>query len=96
MRIILSIPLAILLATSPVSAGDWPQWLGPNRDGVAVGEKLIQPKSGEEWPTLWKKTLGEGWATPVVTEEKVVIHHRLGTEESIDCLDASLGKPLWR
>ena len=96
MRIILSIPLAILLATSPVSAGDWPQWLGPNRDGIAVGEKLIQPKSGEEWPTLWKKTLGEGWATPVVVKGKVVIHHRPGAEESIDCLDADSGKSLWR
>ena len=90
--LIISIPLVLLSS----HAGDWPQWLGPNRDGVGVDEKLIQPKSGEEFPVLWKVPLGEGWASPVISHGKLVIHHRPGAEESIDCLDVLSGRILWR
>jgi len=31
---------ALLLTPLAVSAGDWPQILGPNRDGVATDERL--------------------------------------------------------
>ena len=88
--------LVCLLPSISALAGDWPQWLGPNRDGVAVGEKFSLPKDGATFPTLWKVSLGEGWAAPVVVDGKLVIHHRPGAEESIDCLDASSGKLLWR
>ena len=85
-----------LILSLPSFAGDWPQWLGPERDGRAMGERVPAPKSGEAFPATWKVDLGEGWASPVVVGGKVVIHHRPGSEESIDCLESSSGKLLWR
>ena len=96
MRICIYVFVVCLLPSISAFAGDWPQWLGPNRDGVAVGEKFSLPKDGATFPTLWKVSLGEGWAAPVVLDGKLVIHHRPGVEESIDCLDSSSSKLLWR
>ena len=96
MRICIYVFAVYLLPSISALAGDWPQWLGPNRDGVAVGEKFSLPKDATTFPTLWKVSLGEGWAAPVVVDGKLVIHHRPGAEESVDCLDASSGKLLWR
>src|SRR5436190_1579716 len=51
-----------------ISPGDWPQILGPNRDGVAVNEKTLLP-----WPVsgpkkLWEREAGSGFAGPVVAK----------------------------
>ena len=61
---------ALMLAAGRVSAQDWPQWRGPNRDNKVVG--FNEPK---EWPkTLtkkWKTTVGQGDSSPVLAGDKV-------------------------
>ena len=96
MRFFTNVFILNLMLVGSSFSGDWPQWLGPDRDGIAVGERVPVPKAGEVFPTNWKMALGEGWAAPVVVGGKVVIHHRPGAEESIDCLEDSSGKLLWR
>jgi hypothetical protein len=54
------------LAGAGLSAGEWPQYLGMNRDGVYQGVPLA-----DAWPSggprvLWKKPVGEGFSGPVV------------------------------
>ena len=54
------------------SAEDWPQWRGPNRDGVSKDTGLLKewPKAGPK--LLWHaKDLGGGYATPAVKIVKV-------------------------
>lgn len=80
----------------PVFGGDWPQILGPHRDGVAVSEKLR-----EQWPTggpqkSWEFPLGMGYAGPAVAGERVVIFHRVGANERVEALDLATGKSLWK
>jgi outer membrane protein assembly factor BamB len=72
-----------------ILAGDWPQFLGPTRNGVspeAVG-----------WPpvVVWRKDAGEGFAGPVVANGKVIFFYRANGKEIIDCLDASSGAKVW-
>lgn len=79
-----------------VQAGDWPQLLGPNRNGVAAGETLA-----DEWPAdgptvNWKVDLGAGYAGPVVVGDRVVIHHRLGDTNRVEAISAKTGEQLWR
>lgn len=77
-------------------AADWPQHLGPNRDGHSPETGLLRtwPKDG---PTqVWKKDLGHGWAGPAVAGERLIIFHRVGDEEVIDCLDPATGKERWK
>src|SRR5204863_5292993 len=59
------ISLTAILACGPrAAAGDWPQFRGPNRDGVSTEQSLLK-----DWPAdgprlVWKATgLGAGYAT---------------------------------
>jgi outer membrane protein assembly factor BamB len=77
-------------------AGDWPQILGPERNGKASGEKLAST-----WPAggprkLWIYKLGSGYAGPAVVGERVVVFHRLADREIVEALDAASGKPVWK
>jgi outer membrane protein assembly factor BamB len=88
--------LVVLLAMAPLAtAGDWPQWLGPNRDG-STSEKV--PAWKEPLKILWKQPVGEGHSSPVVAGGKVYLHTRIKdtTQEQLAAFDAATGKPLWQ
>jgi outer membrane protein assembly factor BamB len=87
---------AVLSGTATVRAGDWPQILGPSRNGVAVGEKLVDsfPKKGP--PIVWEHVVGEGYAGVAVADGLAVVFHRLDDEEVVEGLEAVTGKPVWK
>jgi outer membrane protein assembly factor BamB len=88
--------LAILLfAALALWSEDWPQFLGPSRNGVASGADMAAswPSSGP--PVLWKKDVGAGFAAPAVAQGKLILFHRRGSKEIVEALDAASGKPLW-
>ncbi len=77
-------------------ASDWPQFLGPNRNGVYEGAELAAswPSAG---PTVvWQKAVGHGFSGPVVAEHKLILFHRVGEQEMVECLDATTGSNAWR
>jgi outer membrane protein assembly factor BamB len=87
--------LALLLSTS-ILAADWPQYLGPTRNGVYVGAPL-----NEKWPStgpraLWRKTIGQGLSGPVVAGTRLILFHRLDDREVVESFDALTGAPQWR
>lgn len=84
------------LAAVLVAGADWPQWLGPNRDGV-TSERVAA------WPpvTLWKASVGLGYTSPVVADGRVyVAGHNKGTggrgTDTVYCLDARTGSVIWK
>jgi outer membrane protein assembly factor BamB len=77
-------------------AQDWPQWRGPNRDGVSVGFKLPANWPKGDLRPVWKIPLGDGYSSPVIVGGKLFTHDREGDDEFVYCLDASSGKQLWR
>ncbi len=84
----------LFLAT--LSAADWPQFLGPNRDGIS-SEKGLLDKFPENAPKLvWEKQIGTGYSAPSVRDGKLVLFHRVGDEEVVECIDATASKPIWR
>ncbi|HKZ81801.1 MAG TPA: PQQ-binding-like beta-propeller repeat protein [Pyrinomonadaceae bacterium] len=84
-----------LLATVTVTAADWPQWRGPNRDGKVADERVptTWPKALKE---EWKVTVGIGHSSPVVANQRIYVFARQGEEEVLLCLDAISGRELWR
>ena len=102
--------LALALATgaplpkpAPAEAG-WPQWRGPNRDGIAAEGKLL-----EEWPTegpklAWKisdaKAIGTGYGSPAVVGDKMYIFGATGPKkdasEFVTCLNLKDGSQVWQ
>ena len=75
---------------------DWPQFLGPNRNGVYAGPAISDswPASGP--PLLWRKPVGEGFSGPVVQDGRLVLFHRLESRERVECLDVRTGRTLWQ
>jgi len=45
---------------------------------------------------VWKRAVGQGFSGPIVAEGKLILFHRLGDKETVDCLDAATGKEIWR
>ena len=89
--------MLVLLAPWWAVAGDWPQILGPKRNGHAQPE----PPLATGWPSggprrLWRYPAGEGVAGAAVRGGRVVLFHRLQQEEVVDCLDAATGRRIWR
>jgi outer membrane protein assembly factor BamB len=88
--------VATLLVPLTARADDWPQFLGPQRNGVSAetGLATAWPKDGP--PVVWQREVGEGYAGPVVAGERLILFHRVGNEELVECLNALTGKRLWK
>jgi formylglycine-generating enzyme required for sulfatase activity/outer membrane protein assembly factor BamB len=82
--------------TAAEPASDWPQFLGPTRNAASAERGLIGgwPKAGPE--VLWEHKAGEGYSSPVVAAGSLLLFHRVGNEEVLDCLDAATGKERWK
>lgn len=88
--------LATLLVTAPALAGDWPQWLGAERNGVSAETGLLA-----EWPeagpdVLWRAKLGKGFSgIAVVGDRLYTMYAETGSEYAV-CLNAADGEVVWR
>jgi outer membrane protein assembly factor BamB len=87
--------LFVLLASSALAA-DWPQLLGPTRDGHSAEKDLL-----DAWPArgpleVWRHDVGAGYAGPVVVGDRLIVYHRVGGDDVVECLSATTGKQQWR
>lgn len=86
-----------LIAASAVGWGqDWPQFRGPNRDGVVPGRESLRqfPSGGPQM--VWDRTVGSGFSAPAVAGERLLLFHRQGGDEVVEALRAADGKSLWK
>ena len=84
-----------LLCPLAALATDWPQFLGPTRNGVYAGNDLAETWPAEGPPVVWRKSIGQGFSGPVVAHQKLILFHRVNDRETVECLDAKTGKQLW-
>ena len=87
--------VTLALIAGAALAADWPQFLGPGRNGVYSGNDLAA-----KWPpagpsVVWKKEIGQGFSGPVVAAGRLILFHRLGGKETVEALDAGTGKAVW-
>jgi outer membrane protein assembly factor BamB len=87
--------LALLGPLLPADASDWPQFLGPTRNGVYAGSDLADtwPKEGPR--VLWQKAVGQGFCGPAISGGKLILFHRLENKETVEALEAKTGNRLW-
>jgi outer membrane protein assembly factor BamB len=93
-RLVTAVFSALLVTAS--FAADWPQWRGPQRDGVASGFQSPAAWTTETLARKWSVSVGEGHASPVVVGDRVYVFSREGELEIMRCLALSDGKILWQ
>jgi outer membrane protein assembly factor BamB len=86
------------LAQEIGSVGDWPDWRGPDRDGVSREKGLPEKWSLSGENLAWKAAYG-GRSTPVVLGDHLYLQNTAGKgeteQERILCFNADTGKLLW-
>lgn len=55
---------------------------------------LDWPKDGP--PLLWETERGSGFSMPVISGNRLILLHRVGDTEHVDCLETTTGKRFWR
>ena len=91
--------LALVVAAgvvADVAALDWPQFLGPDRNGTYSGPPLLETWGSSGPKVAWRKQVGQGFAGPAVIGARVLLFHRVGNEEVLEALDARTGNSTWR
>lgn len=91
-----SLILVPCLLAGTALAADWPQFRGPNRDGISRETGLL-----ESWPAggptvLWKTLVGEGYSHLAVSEGRLFTLFGEGSHDFAVAYDAATGRPLWR
>ena len=89
--------LLVVIVCAFVSAADWPQWRGPNRDGVSQETGLLK-----QWPQdgprlLWQvKDLGDGYSAPSVAGDRLYVMGSSGMDnEMVKALSVRDGQQIW-
>jgi outer membrane protein assembly factor BamB len=84
---LLLVMTALSLAPGKAAADDWPQWLGPQRDGVWRETGILDkfPPGGPK--VLWRRPINPGYTGPAVADGRVYVMDRERTTDKD-------GKPL--
>jgi len=77
-------------------ADDWPQWRGPNLNGISK-----ETNWSTSWPTegpkqLWKAAVGIGFSSVAVAQGRVFTLGNKDETDTVFAFDAESGKQLWK
>ena len=85
----------LFLGLGTARAADWPQFLGPDRNGTTTNR--MAASFSQEGPTrLWRRKVGQGFSGPVIVEGKALLFHRVNNEALLEAFSARTGEPVWR
>jgi len=89
-----------LLLALPLTgvADDWPNFQGPNRNGISLEEGLNLTDWGKDGPpVVWTTELNEGWGGAAIAGDEVFLVDRdLGERDHLICLSLEDGSEKWR
>jgi outer membrane protein assembly factor BamB len=98
-RITLQTAAVVLLVPLAVSAEDWPQFRGTNRDSGWNETGILQSFPAGGLKVRWRAPVGPGWSSPVVVRGRVYLTdmrlEKPRAWERIQCFKESNGKRLW-
>jgi outer membrane protein assembly factor BamB len=84
-------------ANMAASTSDWPQWRGPQRNGISQETGLLKQWPAEGPKLLWQvNDIGDGYSTPAVVGTRIYLMSNRGMEnEFVQALSTEDGKPVW-
>ncbi len=98
-RSFLGVGLLVLCFATEMAAqsqANWPQWRGPNRDGLSKETGLLKQWPAEGPPLVWKTTgAGRGYSSFAITNGRLFTMGLRGDREFVIALDLANGKEAW-
>jgi outer membrane protein assembly factor BamB len=98
-RRIVGFALLVWFASAAWTLGDdWPQWRGPNRDGVWREAGLVDKFADTQLKVRWRQPIGSGYSGPTVAGGRVYVTDRVVEPkqlERVHCFDWKSGEPQW-
>ena len=94
-RCILVAVIVGLLTSHALLGSDWPQFLGPNRNGISAETGLNWDWARKPPKTLWKVPLGAGYSSVAVAGDRIYTAAKKGERDLLVCLDAKDGHEVW-
>ncbi len=85
---------ALVFAGSVAMAADWPNWRGPNHDGIS-GEKGFRTTWSEPPKVVWQYPVGPGFSSFSAVGNRVYTCGTREKRQTAFCLEADTGKPVW-
>lgn len=88
--------LCLSFGAQAQTSADWPQWRGPNRDGISQETGLLKewPEGGP--PLVWKaKGAGTGYSSLAISAGRLYTMGLRGDREYVIAFDIATGKELW-
>lgn len=84
-------------ANKATSASDWPQWRGPQRNGISQETGFLKQWPAEGPKLLWQvNDIGDGYSTPAVVGTRIFLMSNRGFDnEFVVALSTRDGKPVW-
>ncbi|HMB27109.1 MAG TPA: PQQ-binding-like beta-propeller repeat protein [Blastocatellia bacterium] len=82
--------------TVPSGPSDWPQWRGPERNGVSKDTGLIKQWSSSGPQRAWSiSSLGEGYGSLAIKGDRIFVQGTSGSSSVVFCLNRADGKTVW-
>lgn len=90
------IPLVMAFAavSNTVRAEDWPNWRGPQHDGISL-EKLAKTDWTEPPKVLWEQPIGSAFSAFACVKDRVYTCGTKDKKQVLFCLEAATGKTIW-
>jgi outer membrane protein assembly factor BamB len=85
----------LLFLPLPQLRAEWPQWRGPDLNGIS-----LETRWSADWPDegprqLWRAEVGIGFSSVAVSQGRLFTLGNSEDQDTIYCLDAQTGQPLW-
>jgi outer membrane protein assembly factor BamB len=88
--------LCLMSVVPHLGGGDWPQWKGPERDGLSTESGLLDRWPAGGPPELWSITgLGEGYGAVAVQGDRIFVQGTRGRDSVVVSLNAADGGVIW-
>jgi outer membrane protein assembly factor BamB len=87
--------VASLAAADASDKKSWPNWMGPNHDGVSLETDWNAKWPKDNLPTLWTRQIGIGFSSVSIAQGRLFTMGHVDGDEIVWCLDARSGNVLW-
>lgn len=88
--------LALSAEIAAQAGGNWPQWRGPNRDGISQETGLLKQWPADGPPLVWKAAgAGTGYSSLAIANGRIFTMGARGDREYVIAFDVATGKQVW-